>query len=149
MFTEATWMRKGHGPEGITGNTENPRTMVTWVCSMDAVMTLTGDLQKRGECETVIVKEKHVEEFPSRISHDGEDRQAIQQAFTSFIEPLCSESHEGRSLLNTVTGKLANPEVSVDKSVEIGRNMLTEFEKIREVSCSHIKTCCDICREEI
>ncbi|KAG0715704.1 hypothetical protein GWK47_011350 [Chionoecetes opilio] len=25
MFIETTWMRKGHGPGGIIGNTENPK----------------------------------------------------------------------------------------------------------------------------
>ena len=44
MFIETTWMRKGHDPGGIIGNTENPQTVATWVYSMDAVMTLTGDL---------------------------------------------------------------------------------------------------------
>ena len=46
MFIETNWMRKGYGPGGIIGMTESPQTMATWVCSMDAIMTLTGDLRK-------------------------------------------------------------------------------------------------------
>ena len=46
MFIETNWIRKGHGPAGITGNTESPQTMATWVFSMNAMMTLAGDLKK-------------------------------------------------------------------------------------------------------
>ena len=46
MFIETNWTRKVHGPGGIIGMTENPQTMARWVYSMDAAMTLTGDLKK-------------------------------------------------------------------------------------------------------
>ena len=49
MFIETNWMKKGHGPGGIIGITENPQTTAMWVYSMDATMTLTGDLKKMSE----------------------------------------------------------------------------------------------------
>ena len=128
MFIETTWMRKGHGPGGIIGNTENAQTMATWVYSMDTVMTLTGDLKKMGNINEVKCKEKHKEEFPSRIRHDGDDRRAIQQTLSSFIDPLNPELHADGSLLNIVSGQVANVGVNVDNSVEIGKSMMTEFE---------------------
>ena len=128
MFIETTWMRKGHGPGGIIGNTETPQTMATWVYSMDAVMTLTGDLKRMGNHDDDKMKEKHKEEFPSRIKHDGDDRRAIRQALASFVDPLDPESHGGGLLLNIVSGKVANPEVNVDNSVNLGMTMMTQFE---------------------
>ena len=128
MFIETTWMRKGHGPGDIIGNTENPQTMVTWVYSMNAVMTLIGDLKRLGDHDDEEMKEKHKEEFTSRIRHDGDDRRAIGQALASFIDPFDPESHGGGLLLNIVSGKVANPEVNVDNSVNLGTTMMTEFE---------------------
>lgn len=128
MFIETTWMRKGHGPGGIIGNTENPETMATWVYSMDAVMTLTGDLKRMGDDDEEDIKDKHKEEFPGRINKDAEDRRAIQHALVNYINPLDPNSHVNGSLLNIVTGKIATPDVNVDQAVEIGTNMLIEFE---------------------
>ena len=54
MFIETNWMRKGHGPGGIIGTTERPQTMATWVFSMDATMTMTGDLKKMSGSEEVV-----------------------------------------------------------------------------------------------
>ena len=86
MFIETTWMRKGHGPGGIIGSTENPQTMATWVHDMDAVMALTGDLKKMSDNEVGEVWQKPKEEFPGRISSDGADRRAIRLALASFID---------------------------------------------------------------
>lgn len=62
-------MQKGHGPGGIIGNIEKTQNMTTWVYNMDAVMTLTGDLKRMGDHDEEKIKEKHKEEFPSRIIH--------------------------------------------------------------------------------
>ncbi len=95
---------------------------------MDAVMTLTGDLKRSGDHDKKETQEKHREEFPSRINQDGDDRRAIRQALATFIDPLDPESHGGRSLLNIVSGEVADPEVNVDNSIDLGKVMLTEFE---------------------
>ena len=72
MFIETNWMRKGHGPGGINGMTENPQTMASWVYSMDATMTLTGDLKKMSG-DDANVQTTHKEEAESRINRDGHD----------------------------------------------------------------------------
>ena len=104
------------GPGCIIGNTENPQTMATWVYSMDAVMTLTGDLKRMGDRDDEEMKVKHKVEFLSRIRHDGDDKRTIRQALAAFIDPLNPELHGVGLLLNVVSGKMANPEVNVDNS---------------------------------
>jgi len=39
-------MWNGHGPGGIIGTTKSLQTMAMWMYSMNATMTLTGDLKK-------------------------------------------------------------------------------------------------------
>ena len=60
-------MRKGHGPGSIIGMTENPQTMASWVYSMAATMTLTGDLKKMSG-DDANVQTTHKEEAESRIN---------------------------------------------------------------------------------
>ena len=73
MFIETNWMRKGHGPGSIIGMTENPQTMASWVYSMDATTTLTGDLNKMSG-DDANVQTTHKEETERRINRDGHDR---------------------------------------------------------------------------
>ena len=77
------------------------------------------------------MRQKHKEEFPGRISSDEADRRAIRLTLASFIDPLNPDSYGNGLLLNIVSGKVANPEVNVDKEVEIGTSMLDEFEASR------------------
>ena len=68
MFIETNWLGKGHGPTGITGNTESPQTIATWVFSMNAVMTLTSDLKKMSGGNEII-KLIHKKDPPPPKSH--------------------------------------------------------------------------------
>ena len=45
QFIETTWKKRGKGPSGIIGDTQNPQTVATWSYSQHTVKTLTGDLQ--------------------------------------------------------------------------------------------------------
>ena len=129
MFIETNWMRKGHGPGGIIGNTESPQTMATWVYSMDATMTLTGDLKKMsGDYEKVQMT--HKEESASRIRRDGNDRKSLKATLESCIDPMDPTTHEAGCLLNISSGQLAQPNVNVDKAVDIGANQLIQFEAL-------------------
>ena len=74
-------MRKGHGPDGINGMTENPQTMASWVYSIDATMTLTGDLNKMSG-DDANVQTTHKEEAESRINRDGHDRHRCVQLWS-------------------------------------------------------------------
>ena len=85
-------MRKGHGPGGINGMTENPLTMASWVYSMDATMTLTGDLKKMSG-DDANVQTTHNEEAESRINRDGHDRQSLRVALESRIDPMDPVTH--------------------------------------------------------
>jgi len=60
--------------------------MATWVFSMDATMTMTGDLKKMCGSEEV-VQLTHKEESPSRINWDGDDRQSLRRTLLSCINP--------------------------------------------------------------
>jgi len=73
-------MRKRHRPGGIIG------TMATWVFSMDATITMTGDLKKMSGSEEV-VQMTHKEESPSRISRDGDDRQSFSEHCCQALIP--------------------------------------------------------------
>ena len=101
MFHETNWMRKGNGPGGIIGMTENPQTMATWVYSMDATMTLTGDLKKMAGDEEII-----------QTTHK-EEAAALQ----SRINLLDSVTHVTGCLINISTGQIAQPNVNVDREI--------------------------------
>ena len=127
MFIETNWMRKGHGPGGVIGMTENPQTMATWVYSMNATMTLTGDLKKMtGDEETL--QTTHKEESPSRIRRDGDDCRSLQAALASRVDPMDPATHEPGCLLNISNGQIAQPNVNVDRALEVGQEQLTQFE---------------------
>jgi len=61
--------------------------MATWVFSMDATMTMTGDLKKMSGSEEV-VQMTHKEESPSHISPDGDDRQSLRRTLLSCINVM-------------------------------------------------------------
>jgi hypothetical protein len=127
MFIETNWMRKGHGPGGIIGDTESPQTMATWVYSMDATMTLTGDLMKMSGKEDSL-QMTHKEESVSRIQKDYLDRQSLRATLESFTDPLDPTSHADGGLLNISTGQLAQSNVNVDRALEVGADQLKQFE---------------------
>ena len=101
--------------------------MATWVYSMDAIMTLTGDLRKMsGDDENV--QTTHKEESPSRIRRDGIDRQSLRAALESRIDPMDPVTHVAGCLLNISNGQRAKPDVNVDRALEVGSEQLTQFE---------------------
>ena len=104
MFIETNWMRKGHGPGGITG-----------------------DLRKMsGDDENVLTT--HKEESPSRIRRDGIDRQSPRAALESRIDPMDPVTHLAGCLLNISNGQIAKPDVNVDRALHVGSEQLTQFE---------------------
>lgn len=127
MFIETNWMRKGHGPGGVIGMTENPQTLATWAYSMNATMALTGDLKNMtGDVESLHTR--HKEEAPSRIRRDRDDRRSLQAALECRVDPMDPGTHDSGCLLNISNGQIAQPNVNVDKALEIGKEQLTQFE---------------------
>jgi len=54
-------MKRGKGPSGVIGNTQNPQTVATWSYSQHAVVTLMGDLNMMTD-EDSLPKLKHKED---------------------------------------------------------------------------------------
>ena len=102
--------------------------MATWVFSMDATMTLTGDLKKMSGSEEV-VQMTHKEESPSRINRDGDDRQSLRRTLLSCINPMDPDTHVTGSLLNIWSGQVAQPNVNVDRALDIGAQQMIQFER--------------------
>ena len=81
MFIETNWMRKGHGPGGIIGTTERSQTMATWVLSMDATMTVSGDLKKMSGSEEVV-----------QMTHKGQVASFGMETIVSHCAEHCSHA---------------------------------------------------------
>ena len=92
QFIETTWMKRGKGPSGIIGDTQNPQTVATWSYSQHAVITLTGDLQMMTE-EDSTPKLVHKEESNGRIKTDAQDRQSLCVSLQECIDPMDPDSH--------------------------------------------------------
>ena len=81
-------MRKGHGPGSIIGMTENPQTMASWVYSMDATTTLTGDLNKMsGDEATVFIAACYGLKTPCSSMTDCRQQQWAQKIGKSSAAP--------------------------------------------------------------
>jgi len=90
---------------------------------MDSTMTMTGDLKKMsGSDEVVPMTQK--EESPSRINRDGDDRQSLRRTLLSCINPMDPDTHVTGSLLNIWSGQVAQPNVNVDRALDIGSEQM-------------------------
>ena len=59
---------------------------------------------------------------------DGSDHQSLRTALESRIDPMNNVTHVAGSLLNISSGQLTQPNVNVDKALDIGTRQLTQFE---------------------
>ena len=85
---------------------------------MGATMTLTDDLKKMSG-EAANVKMTHTESV-SRMVREGSDHQSLRTALESRIEPMNPVTYVAGSLLNISSGQLTQPNVNVDKALDIG-----------------------------
>ena len=92
QFIKTTWMKRGKGPSGIIGDTQNPQTVAMWSYSQHAVIMLTGDLQMMTE-EDITPKLVHKEESNGRIKTDAQDRQSLRVTLQEYIDPMDPDSH--------------------------------------------------------
>ena len=90
-------------------------------------MNLTGDLKKLTEGEETLQTTNKVES-PSRIRRDGDDRRSLQAALESRVDPMNPSTHKSGCLLNISNGPIAQPNVNVDRALEIGQEQLAQFE---------------------
>ena len=63
-----------------------------------------------------------------RLVRDGSDHQSLRTALESHIDPMNPVTHVEGSLLNMPSGQLTQPNVNVDKALDIGTRQLTQFE---------------------
>lgn len=128
MWIETTFMRYGHGPNGIIGITLKPDILKRWAYSMHTCSMIVQDVADMsvdsGEKEVT----SHKEEKPSRITSDAKDRDKIRDKLLSCIDPLDPTDHPA-SLINVVTGRIAPETVNAHDAVDIGNGQLVSFEK--------------------
>ena len=127
MFIESMFMRYGHGKSGIIGITLQPETLKTWALSRHICAGLVNDIKKMCDGDRKSVQNSHKEEAAARIASDAKDRQGLKEKLATCIDPLSPQDHPD-NIVNIVTGKIAPPEVNIDQAVEIGTQMMKEFE---------------------
>ena len=81
-----------------------------------------------------------------RIQRDAEDRNSIRKTLETCIDLMDPDLHEAGVLLNISTGKIAQPEVNVDRSLEIGKEQPNNFETTcaRGILLQALQACGDL-----
>ena len=74
MFIETTYMRCGHGPNGIVDITLKPNALKKWPLRMYTCSQLVQDVADLEEEKTEVEGTRHKEEAPSRIASDARNR---------------------------------------------------------------------------
>ena len=101
MWIETTFVRYGHGPNGIKGITLKPETLKRWAYSMHTCSMIVQDIADMsddiGEREVM----SHKEEKPSRITSDAKDRDKIREKLLTCIDPLDPTGHPA-GLINSL-----------------------------------------------
>jgi hypothetical protein len=118
-------MRYGHGKGGIIGFTLQPETLKTWAVNLHICSKLESNLSKMIDDDGGNVQNIHKEEAQARISSDMKDSEGIQHKLEMSSNPLDSVSHpEG-----IVNGRVGHATVTVQDSLEVGREQMSEFER--------------------
>ena len=128
LFIESTFMRYGHSPGGLVGITLQPSTVRRWALSLHLCAQLRRDVMSLSDPGKQTVVTSHKEEGNSRILSDAADREKIKNKLTSCTDPLNPENHKSDSLVNIVTGRIASSSVNVDRSVELGEQLMKGYE---------------------
>ncbi|KAK5899937.1 hypothetical protein CesoFtcFv8_009360 [Champsocephalus esox] len=90
MAIATTFMRYGHGQNGIIGITLRPETLKTWAYSMHACNKVVGnlDLMRDHEQQKCPSQTHHNEEMKARMKSDEEDRKHLREKLELCIDPL-------------------------------------------------------------
>lgn len=127
MYIETTFMRYGHGPGGIIGITLKPETLKTWALGLHICSRLQQDVYSLTGDEEEATQEIHKEERKARIEADAADRDAIRKKLELCINPLDPDLHPP-SIVNIISGQIADGAVTVHDAVDIGKKKMTEYE---------------------
>ena len=125
MYIETTFMRYGHGPGGIIGITLKPETLKTWALGLHVCCQLEQDTVNLSCNEQDKCQLNHKEKAKSRIKSDRADRENLSKKLELCIDPLDHASHPP-SILNIVSGQIANDTVNVHDAVAIGTKKMQE-----------------------
>ena len=68
----------------------------------------------------------HKEEKPARIKSDAVNREKIHEKLNQCLDPLDPTDHP-EGITNIVTGFIAPDSVNVNKTVDIGKSLLSTF----------------------
>lgn len=146
QFGEQTAVRIGKG--GLKGVTLSQEQVKEWIDSFPVTAYVSDVFEhifpedhkkNKGADECSL---KHKEESNSRRKSDAEDREAIRLELAKHSHPLNDSSD---CLYNIVTGQIASPEINVEESLSIGRQMKAKFisslpEKFHSSISSPVKT---------
>jgi len=128
MYIETTFIRYGHGPNGIIGITLQPSALQQWALSMHICSQLVQDVADMTDTYKPFEVMTHKEEKPSRIRSDSQDRQNIQEKLKTCIYRLDPADHP-IGFVNIVTGRVEPDIVNAVKSVEIGRAQMNVYQQ--------------------
>ena len=128
LYIETTFMRYGHGPNGIVGITLQPSALKRWALSMHTCSRLVRDVadMDKGYTEKGVMIYK--EERPAQIKSDAKDRRNILHKLQSCIDPMDPTNHPDE-LVIIVTGRVAPGTVNAGLSAQIGTGQLRKFEE--------------------
>ena len=129
LFIESTFMRYGHSPGGIVGITLQPSTLKRWALGLHICAQLKKDVMSLADNDVQTTVTSHKEEGKSRILNDVTDREKIRNKLVTCIDPLNPGSHPSASLINIVTGRISPASVTVDDSVQLGRQLMKTYEE--------------------
>ena len=129
LYIESTYMRYGHNPGDIIGNTLQPSTLKTWGFSLNTCAQLKKDVLSLSDSDKQTTVTNHKEEGVSRIQTDASDREKIRNKLVTCIDPLNPASHPQDRLINIVTGRISPASVNVHDSVQLGKRMMKSYEE--------------------
>ena len=127
MYIETTFMRYGHGPGGIIRITLKPEMLKTWALGLHVCCQLEQDTVNLSCNEQDKCQLNHKEEAKSRIKSDRADSENLSKKLELCIDPRDHASHPP-SILNIVSGQIANDTVNVHDVVAIGTKKMQKFE---------------------
>ena len=103
-------------------------SLKTWALGLHICSCLEQDIISLVGKEQDISQEAHKEKTKARIVSDGADRKNIRDELKLCIDPLDPTSHPP-TIVNIVSGQVADDTVNVQDAVAIGTKQKREFEK--------------------
>ena len=127
MYIETTFMRYGHGPQGIIGNTLKQSAMKKWALSLHTCSKIKRGIAEMTDRTSGTEVFEHKEEKPACIQSDCTDRSKIKEKLSMCMDPLDSTNLPD-GVVNIVSGRISWSDVNVDGVVALGSTAMQTFE---------------------